>query len=70
MLVKDLIKKLQKFDSNQVVQCLGKTTDWIGNEDGSMEIDTCEWFEVGGVSLRKRSGTEIVTIYADKEDLT
>lgn len=69
MTVSELIKELQQFDGNQEIQCLYKTSDWMSGDDGSFEIETCEWTEVEGVALRKYSGDTMLSIYGCKSDL-
>ena len=69
MLVKELIKELQKYDKNETVKCLGKTTDWRFNGNESESYDTCEWMDVEGVALRKYGGEDMITIYANNTDL-
>lgn len=69
MKVSELITQLQNFDGDMEVQCLGKSTDWGFDGDSSYEYNTCEWFDVLGVDIRKYGGEEHACIYAQSEDL-
>lgn len=69
MLISEIIKELQKYDGNQTLKCLGKTTDWRFNGECSEEVDTCEWFDVSGIKTRTYGGETEICVYSDENDL-